>query len=96
MYFDEKSKRPYNARLVSECFFHRDYFKESYPLIYHLSYELYDSDINDKKYREKYKRASEYICEHIDMFIEALKPYKDYCLSSELYWKQNMPYYKKE
>lgn len=96
MYFDEKSKRPYNTGLVREYFFHNPYFQESYPVIYNISNKLSNTYVNDKKYREKYKQASEDICDNIDMFIEAIKPYKDYCLSSELYWKQNMPYYEKE
>ena len=96
MYFDEKSKRPYNTGLVREYFFHNPYFQESYPVIYNISNKLSNTYVNDKKYREKYKQASEDICDNIDMFIEALKPYKDDYLNTELYWKQNMPYYKKE
>ncbi len=96
LYFDEKSKRPYNTGLVHDYCFHNPYLKESYPVIYNISYGLFETQVNDKKYREKYKQASEDICDNIDMFIEALKPYKDYYLNEELYWKQNMPYYKKD
>ena len=96
MYDNDKSKRPYNTDLISEYFFHSPVFMESYPEIYKLSYDLYFLSVNDKQYRIKHKQASDYIIDHFEMFISALTPFKEYFLEKELYWKQHMPYYKKE
>ena len=41
-------------------------------------------------------KMSQYIIEHKDLIIPFFEQHYQKCLEKELYWKQNMPYYKKE
>ncbi|MBR6176967.1 MAG: hypothetical protein IKQ70_03670 [Bacteroidales bacterium] len=74
--------------------FFRVYNIDNYDIIY--DYESMKNQVKTVKTQKQAIKMSQYIIEHKDLIIPFFEQHYQKCLQEEFYWKQNMPYYKKE
>ncbi len=61
-----------------------------------INYESMKNQLKTVKTQKQAIKMSQYIIDNKNMLIPFFEQHYQKCLNAELYWKQNMPYYKKE
>lgn len=85
---------PFNFGIVSNYYNPKEEYitSQNYKFA-HLKDSLYSNNDYSDYYLEKLSLS---IIRHIEDFAKQIKVFKQTLLNQELYWKQNMPYYKQE